>query len=317
MSPNVPGHDYSREDAACPLGCSSVSTEVLEAPDRYSPNEERFTVVRCECCGLLRTSPRPTPSSIGQYYPDDYGPHKEAGLARPNTRKSRIRSVLKDLFDHRATIIPQLNAGSLLEIGCGRGDFLHDMSAAGWDVFGQDVSERLTESLAHRGFRFHCGPIISIPVREQFDLITAFQVLEHLHDPVSDLRHLREMSHAGTWLVLAVPNIKSLDFRIFGTRWYDLDVPRHLFHFDSRTIGKILDATGWQVERIVYQRSLAEMVGSLGYFAADLGLPASVWRRLTGFPEAPLRHRQALWPLAYLIAALHRSSRITVWARPQ
>jgi hypothetical protein len=58
----------------CPLGCPPDDEPVLQAIDELHGLPGRFSVVRCRSCKLMRTSPRPTLESIGQYYPDPYGP---------------------------------------------------------------------------------------------------------------------------------------------------------------------------------------------------------------------------------------------------
>ncbi|MCG7928200.1 MAG: class I SAM-dependent methyltransferase, partial [Candidatus Thiodiazotropha taylori] len=62
------------ESKPCPLGCSPADEKVLTGHDRINNLPGEFDVVRCGNCGLLRTDPRPTPTSIGFYYPDDYSP---------------------------------------------------------------------------------------------------------------------------------------------------------------------------------------------------------------------------------------------------
>jgi 2-polyprenyl-3-methyl-5-hydroxy-6-metoxy-1,4-benzoquinol methylase len=72
-------------------------------------------------------------------------------------------------------------------------------------------------------------------------------VLEHLHDPVASLHTLYEWAKPGAWLALSVPNIDSLEFRLFKQRWHALHLPCHLYHYTPKTIVPMLEKTGWRV----------------------------------------------------------------------
>ena len=83
------------ETADCPLCGGRQWSKVLEAPDVEADGRgPLFAVVRCEACGLCFTNPRPSPASIGQFYPADYGPHQRVGLS-PARRRRAIRHLEK------------------------------------------------------------------------------------------------------------------------------------------------------------------------------------------------------------------------------
>src|SRR3546814_3023143 len=68
-----------------------------------------------------------------------------------------------------------------------------------------------------------------------FDLIVGWMVLEHLHQPLDVLQKLRSWVRPDGWLVLSVPDAGGLEFRLFGDRWYALQLPTHLHHFSPET----------------------------------------------------------------------------------
>ena len=122
------------ESAPCPLGCAPADERVLVGRDRILNIPGEFDLVRalarvCDpqgfrACGLMRTDPRPTPGTIGRYYPDSYGPYQgtrvaaEPAAARRKSWKSRLTS----LYDSRAQALPpELAPGRMLEIGCASG----------------------------------------------------------------------------------------------------------------------------------------------------------------------------------------------------
>ena len=75
--------DVVLEDADCPLGCPRSDETVLAGRDRLHGLPGRFQVVRCRSCGLMRTNPRPSPGTIGFYYPEDYHPYRNTRVAGP------------------------------------------------------------------------------------------------------------------------------------------------------------------------------------------------------------------------------------------
>src|SRR5690606_8791668 len=217
------------ESSPCPLGCPADDEVVLRGRDLILGLPGEYPLVRCRTCGLLRTNPRPTPESIGMYYPESYGPYQgtrvaDAGAAEPARRswKSRMAAAL---YDSRAQALPaDLEPGRMLEIGCASGSFLHRMAAKGWEVEGIEYSPTAGEAARALGYPVHIGPLEEAPDPSRpFDLIVGWMVLEHLHAPVHALRRLRGWARDDARLVVSVPNVASLPFRLFGSRFYSLD----------------------------------------------------------------------------------------------
>lgn len=311
--------DLVLEDVACPL-CSTPNDEpLLTGSDRLMGLPGEFAVVRCRGCNLARTSPRPTQDSIGFYYPSEYGPYREAPIEPPSggsTLKARARGLVRRMLDTRATAVPPMPPGRLLEVGCASGGYLKTMSTEGWDVEGIEFSADAAKSARSLGLKVEAGAIETIDRPEaSYDLIVGWMVLEHLHDPVASLRKLARWTKAEGRLALSVPDRGAAEFMLFKDRWYALQLPTHLFHYDSASLTKMLERTGWKVERIIHQRSLANLVASTGYWLSDKGW-GKLGRRLADFPEnaSPLAFL-ALFPFAWVMAAIGQTGRMTVWAR--
>jgi SAM-dependent methyltransferase len=230
------------DDTACLLCGSHRSSLLLEAPDcQPGTHGLRFAVVQCHECGLCYTNPRPSPLSIGQFYPPMYRPHQRR--ARSSSRRWFGRRSRKE----RQTL-PWHGQGRLLDFGCGGGSYLERMAKQGWQVTGLDVSPmtvaRIRKDL---GLTALVG---SLPHPElgpgSFDVITMWHSLEHVHEPLAVLRAAHTLLAPGGRLIVAVPNIDSLPFRWFGSAWFGLDLPRHLTHFTPPTLSHMLERAGFR-----------------------------------------------------------------------
>jgi hypothetical protein len=115
------------------------------------------------------------------------------------------------------------------------------------------------------------------------------------------------------WLVLSVPNAGSLGFRIFGDAWYALQLPTHLYHFTPKTSRLLLEKSGWRTVRVFQQRVVSNLLASVGYVLEDRGLLPRVAGALMRYPTAGGRWPYRLFPLAYLLAALGQTGRMTIW----
>lgn len=239
------------ESVGCALCGCERSTSVLVGYDRACGVPGRYQVVRCEQCGLMRTNPRPTRSSIHRYYPSEYVAYHRQ-LHAPPRRHSGWR-------DRRVSVMPPVSPpGRLLEIGTSFGAFLYECKRVGWDVTGVEMDERSAARAAElTGAPVHATSIetVQFPPRS-FDVICAWQVIEHLHDPVRTLRACFDWLKPGGWLAIAIPDAGSLEFRLFREAWYPLDVPRHLYHFSAKTCRAMFESCGYTENRLVRPRTV-------------------------------------------------------------
>lgn len=302
------------ESRPCPLGCPPGDERVLTGHDRINHLPGEFQVVRCRTCQLLRTDPRPTPQAMDYYYPDDYPPYLGTQVNQ-RLQSGRLRRWVRCLLDTQAQSIPALQPGKMLEIGCASGSYLHKMSHLGWLVEGIEFSPQAAESARQSGFQVYTGSLESVALKSaEFDLITGWMVLEHLHEPLKSLQKLYDWAKPGASLALSVPNAASLEFKLFQSRWFALQLPNHLYHFTPGTVRRLLEDAGWEFQEIHHQRVLSSLLASIGYLLEDKG-----WHRLkrwvVGQPSDKIRLYQILYPLAMIAALFGQTGRMTIWAK--
>jgi len=221
------------ETVACNLCGSTCHTVLYTMPDRRGYQPGIFTVVECRQCGLGFVNPRPAFEEMWKYYPqeyyhDEFVSHRAYHLGRYARQAGYLREI-----DERP------EPRSLLDVGCANGDFPRFMKARGWHVEGVEVS---SSSQPITDFKVYPQQLPDIPVREPvYDAVTAWAVLEHVHDPMGYFRKASEVLKAHGLLVFQVPNFDSLASRHLFLE----DIPRHLFFYSKRTVQRYLDETGF------------------------------------------------------------------------
>jgi 2-polyprenyl-3-methyl-5-hydroxy-6-metoxy-1,4-benzoquinol methylase len=258
--------------------------------------------------------------TIGFYYPDYYGPYKEAtvkmGVKEGNNRPLWERMAQK-IFEFNNMRLPPLKPGRMLEIGCASGSFMHQMAQKGWEVAGIELSDYAASNARALGYPVHTGPLETAPPlhNRPYDLVVGWMVLEHLHDPISALKKLYQWTEPRGWLILSLPNASSYEFRFFKDRWFALQLPNHLFHFTPKTIKKILNYAGWRLVKIYHQRVLYNLFPSIGYLLSDFGFKSKLIDILIKFPNNAGKLNYFLYPIAYIFASFGQTGRMIVWAR--
>jgi len=237
----------------------------------------------CSGCGAATTVPVPTDAELEHAYASWYRP---AGgrFAGPGDRLlSRSRGLLAGRLDRIAP------PGPILDVGSGDGALLRAIGARGRDAVGLE--------------RTRSGPgVRDADVREvegEWAAVVFWHSLEHLRAAGEALDHATGLLAPGGVLVVAMPNIASLQARAFGDRWLALDLPRHLVHVPSSALLGRLRERGLTVERVSYARGGQVMFGWLhglvGALPGDLDLYGAIRREdARSEPVGPARRAGAL-----------------------
>jgi 2-polyprenyl-3-methyl-5-hydroxy-6-metoxy-1,4-benzoquinol methylase len=226
----------SRGPETCPACSAGGPQEWLRGPDRFHGRHEAYTLLRCPACSLVWLSQPPQPEEMGQHYTEAYD---RLISASGDNSPQRWR-------DRNAVLSMHRQSGTLLDLGCSSGAFLQTLQGKGWNLFGIEMSpESARQARAKSGATVFVGSILDAQFAAgSFDVITCFDVLEHLYEPRRILARVGEWLKPGGIFYVLVPNIDSAESRVFGSYWHGLELPRHLFHYSPKSLESLAASAG-------------------------------------------------------------------------
>ncbi len=154
------------------------------------------------------------------------------------------------IFDQRLTILKKIATAGLtiLDFGCGRGEFTKYLRAKGYKALGYDKSKIVQKYLVSQHVPIY-QTLNKIP-NKFFDVITCFDVIEHTTDPRALLENIRLKIKSHGTLVLSTPNCQGISARILGKKWWVFGPEAHLVLFSPNSLGLLLENAGFRVVKI-------------------------------------------------------------------
>lgn len=236
----------------CPICSHTEFIHFLEVTD-YFLSHEKFQLVSCKKCSFVFTNPRPSEQEIYRYY------ETEEYLSHSNRRKT--------LFDNVYFQVKQLNLKSklntirkythqpknILDYGCGTGSFVEFCNKNSIQTDGIEPSHQASAIAKSTNHNFNANiysNIDQLPATQNYDVITLWHVLEHIHQLNETFIRLKDKLSPNGLLIIALPNHNSYDRKHFRKYWAGYDVPRHLYHFDQKTFRLFAKKHGMNIKAI-------------------------------------------------------------------
>ena len=228
--------------------------EIFLSTKDHAVSGEKFDLVHDKYYDLLETFPKPSFADIGKYYEsDDYISHTDA---RRSLTDKMYQWVKKYTLSKKLKLINALNGTekSILDIGCGTGDFLVKCKQDNWSVTGVEpganARKRAHQKLGQEGVNIIVEDLSQLG-SSKFQIITLWHVLEHVHDVFDYIGVLKKLLHENGHLIIAVPNFKSYDARYYKEYWAAYDTPRHLWHFSQTAIKRIFGKENMELHKTI------------------------------------------------------------------
>jgi len=238
----------------CPL-CDSTEHElVMLARDRLFARAGTYPLVQCVHCGMRYLSPRPTFEALAEHYPESYFIYQRVEDLPAFTRSmARTYSSLRwrDSLNRLEKALGPLSADTkMVDVGCGLNDYLatlqrlRGVQGIGVD-FKAEVAAYVRDTL---NMPCRTGTLVDAAFPDaEFDLVSMNEYLEHEPNPRQTLIEARRITRPGGHVLIEVPYIEGWPAKLFGSRWSQIDAPRHLMHFTRATLGEMLRRSGYEL----------------------------------------------------------------------
>jgi 2-polyprenyl-3-methyl-5-hydroxy-6-metoxy-1,4-benzoquinol methylase len=316
----------------CPVCLNANTRPALAGNDwLFESTSKSFTLDSCPSCRCLFLNPMPAEDEIAGFYPSQYW--WSSTKSKTNRALTKLESIYRRLVlrDHVAFITraAQHQRGlHILDVGCGSGTLLGLLKQRGFQTLGIDFSAEAAKLAdTENGVQVLVGSLNEAQFPAQsFDIVTLFHVLEHVTNPRTVLAEAGRILKPGGSIVLQVPNIDSWQFTALGSKWYGLDIPRHVIDYSKDAMVRLLHDCGFVPERISHfnlRDNAPALVSSI--FPSLDPVSRAVRNRRQGvretMPAAWLRHLTYLllvvcaYPFTILESACGRGATVMIEAR--
>lgn len=212
------------------LSCLLCSNTGLMAYENFSPIE----LLKCSNCGFIFCLKIPTQLELKNNYQNyRYG---------INSITIKRYEALLDRFENY-----RIN-NNILDVGCGEGYFLEIAKKRGWNVYGTEYLDATIEKCIQKGISCSQGSLINTNYDQSFtfDVITSFEVIEHINNPIEEYSKAYQLLRKGGLLYVTTPNFNSLSKLIHGKKWRIVEYPEHLCYYTPKTLDFLLAKIGFK-----------------------------------------------------------------------
>jgi 2-polyprenyl-3-methyl-5-hydroxy-6-metoxy-1,4-benzoquinol methylase len=204
--------------------CLVCSSKTIDSINGY----ENAHLSKCKSCGFVFSKKIPTQQELITHY-QDYG---RDDYLSPITIK-RYHELLDEFEKFRKT-------NRLIDVGCGIGYFLEEAKKRGWEVYGTEYTVEAIQICEAKGVEMHQGPLDTANYDQEFDVITSFEVLEHINNPQEEMSYFNQILRTGGLVYCTTPNFDSFSRRKLKGSWNNICYPEHLSYYTASTMKKLL-----------------------------------------------------------------------------
>jgi|GEM_PF-638788 len=215
----------------------------------WEKNQKDF--VSCRDCGLTFIYPIPKVEEIVSTYSEylkDYE-HDKGYLEDRKNGAKRLRTIF--LREAKLSFHNRQGKPRLLDVGCGLGFFLKEIEDQ-FEIYGVEISTFQAQFARERlGLNVFCGTLLQANYPDDyFDVVTLWEVIEHLPDPIEHIKEINRILKPGGLLALSTPNFSGLTSIVTKEKWHLYDPKEHLYYFSPKSIKNILQGSGFQITNI-------------------------------------------------------------------
>jgi 2-polyprenyl-3-methyl-5-hydroxy-6-metoxy-1,4-benzoquinol methylase len=198
------------------------------------------TIVECLDCGLVYANPRHNSGeTLAMYQAVEDRLYVEEREGRVLTFERHLRPLEK--------IAPPGDGRRLLDVGCHVGVFVEIAARHGWDAWGVEPSHWAATQARQAGLQVVEGTLATAGFGDEtFDVVTMWDVIEHVEQPLAEVRQALRLLKPGGLLVIHTMDLDSPFARLMGRRWPWL-MQMHIYYFTRRTLARLVEKAGFRV----------------------------------------------------------------------
>lgn len=207
-----------------------------------------FNLVKCSC-DFVFVNPRICNEDLPKIYKSNYFDNIEFGYTGyKDNEQLRRRNFRRWLSD----IQPSINSkGDALDIGCASGDFLEILREQGWNVEGIELDPAMFKDLQEKNIPYFPDVFEKFQTSKKFQLITLFDVMEHLPDIHGSLERLKHILADDGVIALLTPDYGSTQRKLFGKKWFQFKPVEHIHYFTDKTLAQALAPHQLEIKKII------------------------------------------------------------------
>lgn len=214
------------------LLCKSIKLKPLNG-------YEKANLCKCESCNFIFSCKKPEVSELEKFY-NSYGTNN---YLSPLTIK-RYNQLLDQFEIYRKT-------NKILDVGCGIGYFLEEAKKRDWEVYGTELSKKSAEICSGKGIKIKEGILDSKNYEPgMFDIITSIEVIEHINNPLEELKNFNSILRKGGLVYVTTPNFNSLLRYRLKSAYNIITYPEHLCYYTPKTLNKLFKISGFKELKI-------------------------------------------------------------------
>ncbi|MEQ8478568.1 class I SAM-dependent methyltransferase [Fulvivirga sp.] len=242
------------------IGCNSESIVPLKGYQKYD-------LVKCKHCKLIFVKKIPSELELKDHY-SVYGYSNDQYIS-PITVK-RYHDLLNKFEKYRRT-------NKIIDVGCGTGHFLVEAKKRGWEVYGTEYSEQAVRLCEGKGIKMHRGILNQQSINiSDFDIVTSFEVIEHINNPQSELPNIHSLLRKGGLFYCTTPNFNALERYLTKENYSVINYPEHLSYYTKRSLHIALKRNGFKQKKILTSGvSLTYLKKSMGKETPRVNSPDS------------------------------------------
>jgi len=311
---------------ACPLCGSKEFSKLFDIKDYNYKLPGRFEEYKCIDCSLIFLNPYLEGHELRFYYQKYYYSYQDV----PKTKSLLEKLLYLNLINIWNLIWDRMNKGNawgrylskncqgrLLDIGCGSAGYLKhmrklnpEMELYGCDPYGPQNNSSLEGlNLIYKNLSvFECGFANNF-----FDIVTINHVIEHIPNPKDLLSEMSRILKPDGYLIIGVPNNRSLSYFLFGKYWHGLDAPRHILNYSDKNLTNVLIHSGFCINSVRFIGNSSSFLNSLLFKLFKTKNSTGLWSKIW-FPDLILA---SMNPLVWILNKIRLSNCIEVYANKE